>query len=541
MGETFFSNYKLKKYPLALRKITILAGSLLLVACGPSDSRLELIESLPYSTAQTPPDLTRQWNDEALKSIGSRIEPRRYTGGREATRCDLLAADPTDRNKVTEGVAISEMNPRRAIRACLAAVSEDRFEPRHRYQLARAYGAAGELDRALPLLKQLSDENYTAAKEALGQIYVQRGRALGLSNLSPAMRLLEDAASNGSVQAKLLYGQLLMQGAGGEPNAAEGLRWMQEAAADGHPLALRTVGHMLLRGGSDLQDPRLGAKFLADAAELNDPESTFTLSLMRRGGVGIARDDRRAFELTRQAAEWGHPVAQAILGGDFLGTSWVSEDIPQAYFWLSLAEKSGVEETTQLAAYARERLTDGTRSTLDQAVRVWRPQSNLPDFAALQTLSDDEIVETVAAPDPTSSLEPAAAPEEVTASATSPARGDDLEEPSYSFSDLFGSSDDSDVEEVEASKTSGEFQEGDTASIGTKNEPTNASSAEERAQPPDAVSDEKASDVPEVDAKEPGAETVASESGTESDSESSGGFLDWFNRQLEEPKDSEYQ
>lgn len=87
------------------------------------------------------------------------------------TDCDLLAANPNDTRRVTNGVKFPELrrNPQPAIEACDRAVNENPGELRLLYQKARALHAARDA-RVVPILDQLMANQYPSAFDNAAQL-----------------------------------------------------------------------------------------------------------------------------------------------------------------------------------------------------------------------------------------------------------------------------------------------------------------------------------------------------------------------------------
>lgn len=87
-------------------------------------------------------------------------------------RCDLLAANPNDQNRVGEGVAFDalKLQAKAAVEACEVAAKQNPKEPRLQYQLARALGFS-DRKRALVILQKLASLKYPAAFDNLGWMF----------------------------------------------------------------------------------------------------------------------------------------------------------------------------------------------------------------------------------------------------------------------------------------------------------------------------------------------------------------------------------
>jgi hypothetical protein len=85
--------------------------------------------------------------------------------------CDVLAAHPSDPQRVSEGVADDRIVARLAIVACETAIKADAADPRHVFQLGRALLASGRKADATPQFQKAADRGYAAAWAYLGDAY----------------------------------------------------------------------------------------------------------------------------------------------------------------------------------------------------------------------------------------------------------------------------------------------------------------------------------------------------------------------------------
>lgn len=85
--------------------------------------------------------------------------------------CDILAAHPSDTQRMAEGVSDDQIVPRLAILACEDAIDLDADEPRFTFQLGRALLAGGREEEALALFQEAAEADYAAAWAYLGDTY----------------------------------------------------------------------------------------------------------------------------------------------------------------------------------------------------------------------------------------------------------------------------------------------------------------------------------------------------------------------------------
>jgi len=89
----------------------------------------------------------------------------------EATRCDILAANPLDPHKLAPGVKFETIDARQAIAACKTALKNDARNPRLQFQLGRALERSGAFAEALIAYRSAAELGYAPAQNALGGMY----------------------------------------------------------------------------------------------------------------------------------------------------------------------------------------------------------------------------------------------------------------------------------------------------------------------------------------------------------------------------------
>jgi tetratricopeptide (TPR) repeat protein len=86
--------------------------------------------------------------------------------------CDQQAASPSDSKRISAGVADAGLAPGLAVPACEQAVALNPDEPMAKFELARAYWAAGRYPDATSRYAEAAEAQYPAAYKALGDIYL---------------------------------------------------------------------------------------------------------------------------------------------------------------------------------------------------------------------------------------------------------------------------------------------------------------------------------------------------------------------------------
>ena len=111
------------------------------------------------------------------------------------SECDLLASDPFDLNRLSDGVAQEDIVGTLAVIACESAIADDPENARDHFQLARSYLALDQKDLALAALIKAAQQEYAPAFGYLGDFY-QLGLGVDV-NLARAKEYYEFASQNG--------------------------------------------------------------------------------------------------------------------------------------------------------------------------------------------------------------------------------------------------------------------------------------------------------------------------------------------------------
>ena len=129
-----------------------------------------------------------------------------------------------------------------------------------------------------------------------------------------AAQWVHAAALNGSPEAHLVYGQMLLDGHGlpSDPHAA--LRWFRIAANAGSIDGINMVGRCHERGWGVAADPAEAARWFRRAADAGHGWAGFNLGMLLLEGAGVARDPRAALELFVRSARGGNAKSMAMIG-----------------------------------------------------------------------------------------------------------------------------------------------------------------------------------------------------------------------------------
>jgi hypothetical protein len=143
----------------------------------------------------------------AFGQSGAQLPPAEVSVLDDVEECDLLAADPSDPQRVSEGVADNGIIPRLAVRACELADRQRPAELRFAFQLARALIASNRATQAKAHLERAASGHYGAAIAALADL---RAEAIGTQSASATERL--SAARAALREAVAMHDQALRAG-----------------------------------------------------------------------------------------------------------------------------------------------------------------------------------------------------------------------------------------------------------------------------------------------------------------------------------------
>jgi signal transduction histidine kinase len=180
-------------------------------------------------------ELERAEQEERNRQAAQEQERREETQAQEsASRCDQLAANPTDRQKPPDlpGVHYDDLKTqaREAIEACSLAMKIYPAEQRFRYQYARAL-QVDEPYKAFNLHKQLIHESYLASYDNAGWILINTYK-----NIPKAVSLFKEGARRGDPDSMVSLADLIDKHYAFESNPQVASYTLLSRAAElGHP------------------------------------------------------------------------------------------------------------------------------------------------------------------------------------------------------------------------------------------------------------------------------------------------------------------
>lgn len=260
------------------------------------------------------------------------------------TNCDIVAGDPDDPRRVTDGVAWGLVNVRRGLQDCSAALIDDPLNPRLLHQMGRLLDIQNRHAEAEGFYRMAAGAGYSAAQVNLGFMYVTgKGRE---RDYAQAFRYYQQAAALGNLRARTNIGEMFERGWYVEQNIDEAVLWYRLAAQNGWPNALDTLANMYRRGRDDQgrgvdRDPQEAARLYRLASELGNSNAMNNLGMLYLGDELGAPDVPRGVDLLQRAADLGNRFAPFQLGRLYLNGEVVPRDEAQALKFLTRSADLG--------------------------------------------------------------------------------------------------------------------------------------------------------------------------------------------------------
>ncbi|MBL4787244.1 MAG: sel1 repeat family protein [Cohaesibacteraceae bacterium] len=196
--------------------------------------------------------------------------------------CDLAVAEPynSDNPDGVPGVAWFDIDRQDAIDKCRIAARKNPNNLRVRFQLARAYDAAGNESGALELVKSAAIAGYAIAQAKYGYRF-ENGFGVD-EDTEQAVSWYQKSADQGDLYGQFYLGQMYEYGTGVGYDPALAIFWIGKAAQSGLPAAQYQLGNMYTRG-DEFTPPNqaLGIHWYRKAAEQEKAHAGYQLNLAK--------------------------------------------------------------------------------------------------------------------------------------------------------------------------------------------------------------------------------------------------------------------
>lgn len=131
-------------------------------------------------------------------------------------------------------------------------------------------------------------------------------------------------AQNGSTDAQLVLGQMLLDGHDKTAAPDEAVSWFVKAGREGHPMAMNMVGRCYENGWGIAADQETATAWFRNAAQAGLDWGMYNYATSLALGRGCNQDRPAAFEWLTRAVAQDHAKSMNILGG-FYEDGWACD------------------------------------------------------------------------------------------------------------------------------------------------------------------------------------------------------------------------
>lgn len=266
-------------------------------------------------------------------------------------------------------------------------------QPEQRLHWLRQAAEAGDEDALGDAGSALLDAGKTrqgiaVLEEAAGNGDVDAMAKLGgaLIDTRPgeARRWLDRAVAQGSTDARVSLGRLLIEGGERVADPRRGVALLEEAARQDDPLALALLGDFYMGDELAPSQPLIAVDYLRRGHELGHPWATQLLGEAYLKGRGVPRDPQRAEALLREAADRGQGGALGLLGQAYLEGEVLPFHPSRGEQLLQAAADAG--ETSAMTALGEAYLTGPLEARPERGVQLLRRAAQQGDSYAMVVL-----------------------------------------------------------------------------------------------------------------------------------------------------------
>ncbi|WP_244614837.1 caspase family protein [Pukyongiella litopenaei] len=260
--------------------------------------------------------------------------------------CDLEAGDTLDLDGVGVFRLPNELDLRRGLPICEAALQRDPDVVRFRYQLGRLQQAARQFDAAYDNFRAAADAGHMRAKHALSVLLDTDRLDRDVTGIPHdpelALALLEEGVAQQDPYALHRLGKRLMREGETETERKRGFELLERAVELGHTFSMNELGVYFLTRDTDHYIPERGMRYLRASELREDIYGYNNLGFVALHGLdGNPTDYDRALGYFQAASEGGHPTAPANIARMILRGQVGGRDTVEALRWYDLALERG--------------------------------------------------------------------------------------------------------------------------------------------------------------------------------------------------------
>ncbi len=331
------------------------------------------------------PDVSANLRTRGLRPVVDFVELRR--GGNNVSvqinldyhACDLAAASPQDSQGLGLAVENFNLDPDKALPACLQAVEEFPTVGRFFYQLARAHIAKQQFDAAQSAMETARDLGHIRAHAGLGQVQLTQTRGIAADNTrrkqDAIIQHYVDGHQVGDILATYLLGRHLIRHGDTPADRQSGFRLLHRAKDAGHVEALNELGRYFLVSKTGDANPQRGLQYFEESAQRGNNQGHNSLGMIYKNGLGgLDTDFTKAVANFEAAASLKHPTAPTSLGRVWSEGVLVQPDFSKALEWydagLSRGDPWGGTNGANLIILGKIPGTDTTQAAVRLAKAV---------------------------------------------------------------------------------------------------------------------------------------------------------------------------
>lgn len=241
----------------------------------------------------------------------------------------------------------------------------------------------GEYRQGISLLEDAASQGHVEAMTYLGRALLSP-EGNGQPEPNRAERWLSEAVEAGSNDARVILGRALVEGQTGLDDLPRGVNLLEQAADSNDPLALAQLGSLLMDDEKVESQPSIAADYLKRGHELGHPWATQQLGAAYLAGRGVAQDSQRAEELLQNAADQNQTGAMRLLGEAYLKGDALPVQPSRGKELLTQAAEAG--DTTAMTSLGEAYLNGTLEGNASQGIQLITQAAEQGDDYAMVVL-----------------------------------------------------------------------------------------------------------------------------------------------------------
>ena len=290
----------------------------------------------------------------------------------EVTQCDHLAGHVQESADPAVGVFFKEIEPQKAVAACLEALDQFPNSMRLLINYARAIDADGRHDEAREIYKAGTEIQFPIAYRSLGDVY-RDGRGIE-KNLKEARYWYVLGAEKNNVFAQLNLALIYEKGLDVPVDRKKAFYWLWRAGRQGFASAMEKLAGYYLKGDVVKKDEKQGAILLQSAAEMGNMWAELNLGDLYLNGTGVQKDQSTGRIWVERAAIQGNQWAQAKLASLYKDGIGIDQDEAEALKWAYVARNAGIDWVKDMISYLETKTGKNNILIAEKFAKEYKPR-----------------------------------------------------------------------------------------------------------------------------------------------------------------------